>query len=74
MNYIKVTRAQIIQILDLYTCCPNNGLKNIAKIVNLSEPTISRIVSEYLNNSINFYEKPNNLLILHSSINTDTNE
>jgi len=70
MNHIKVTKLQVIQILDLYTCCPDNELRNIAKIVNLSQPTISRIISDYLNNSINFYQKPNNLLILHSSINT----
>ena len=70
MNKSKISKIQIIQILDLYTCCPYNQIKNIASILILSNETISRIIQEYLKSSEHFYEKPNNLLILHSSINT----
>lgn len=72
MDKPKVTPKQIDNILDLYTCCPENQIKNIAAVVGLSNETVSRIIQKFYLGQIE-YEKPNNLLILHSSINTHWN-
>ena len=70
MNRSKVPKDKIIQILDLYYCSTQNGIKTISLIVGYSKETISRVINDYFLGKIK-YERPNNLLILHSSINTE---
>lgn len=73
MRTSKITAIEINNILELYTCCTNKNIDLIAETLGYSKYKVNKITSDYLSKKI-IYNKPKNLLILHSSINTDTNE
>jgi len=65
MKSSTITKNEIQIVLDLFLCSNDNRLKTIVEITGYTNHKIITITSDFLSGKIK-YQKPNNLLILHS--------